>query len=174
MRKEQKTQAIEELTEKFSNAPFFYVTDSSALTVEQVNNLRGKCFEKGVEMKVVKNTLTKKALEKVEGADYSELYDALKGPTALMFSSTANVPAKIIEEFRKSHDKPVLKAAYIDSSIYIGDDQVKALASLKSKEELIGEVILLLQSPAKNVISALSSGGGKLAGLVKALQERAQ
>ena len=174
MRKEQKTQAIEELTEKFSNAPFFYVTDSSALTVEQVNNLRGKCYEKGVEMKVVKNTLTKKALESIEGADYSGLYDALKGPTALMFSSTANVPAKIIEEFRKKHDKPVLKAAYIDSSIYIGDDQVKALASLKSKEELIGEVILLLQSPAKNVISALSSGGGKLAGLVKALQERAQ
>ena len=174
MRKEQKTQAIEELTEKFSNAPFFYVTDSSALTVEQVNNLRGKCYEKGVEMKVVKNTLTKKALESIEGIDYSELYEALKGPTALMFSSTANVPAKIIEEFRKSHDKPVLKAAYIDSSIYIGDDQVKALASLKSKEELIGEVILLLQSPAKNVISALSSGGNKLAGLVKALQERAQ
>lgn len=174
MRKEQKTQAIEELTEKFSNAPFFYVTDSSALTVEQVNNLRGKCYEKGVEMKVVKNTLTKKALESIEGTDYSELYDALKGPTALMFSSTANVPAKIIEEFRKSHDKPVLKAAYIDSSIYIGDDQVKALASLKSKEELIGEVILLLQSPAKNVISALSSGGNKLAGIVKALQERAQ
>lgn len=174
MRKEQKTQAIQELTEKFSNAPFFYVTDSSALTVEQVNNLRGKCFEKGVEMKVVKNTLTKKALESIEGTDYSELYESLKGPTALMFSSTANVPAKIIEEFRKSHDKPVLKAAYIDSSIYIGDDQVKALASLKSKEELIGEVILLLQSPAKNVISALKSSGGKLAGLVKALQERAE
>jgi len=174
MRKEQKTQAIEELTEKFSNAPFFYVTDSSALTVEQVNVLRGKCFENGVEMKVVKNTLTKKALESIEGTDYSELYDSLKGPTALMFSSTANVPAKIIEEFRKSHDKPVLKAAYIDSSVYIGDDQVKALASLKSKEELIGEVILLLQSPAKNVISALSSGGNKLAGIVKTLQERAQ
>ena len=174
MRKEQKTQAIQELTEKFSNAPFFYVTDSSALTVEQVNNLRGKCFEKGVEMKVVKNTLTKKALESIEGTDYSELYESLKGPTALMFSSTANVPAKIIEEFRKTHDKPVLKAAYIDSSVYIGDDQVKALASLKSKEELIGEVILLLQSPAKNVVSALKSSSGKLAGLVKALQERAQ
>ena len=174
MRKEQKTQAIQELTEKFSNAPFFYVTDSSALTVEQVNNLRGKCFEKGVEMKVVKNTLTKKALESIEGTDYSELYESLKGPTALMFSSTANVPAKIIEEFRKTHDKPVLKAAYIESSVYIGDDQVKALASLKSKEELIGEVILLLQSPAKNVVSALKSSSGKLAGLVKALQERAQ
>ena len=174
MRKEQKTAAIAELTEKFSSNPFFYVTDSSALTVEQVNKLRGLCYEKGVEMKVVKNTLARKALESIEGTDYSGLYDILKGPTALMFTSTANVPAKIIEEFRKSHDKPVLKAAYIDSDIFIGDEQVNALANLKSKEELIGEVILLLQSPAKNVISALQSGGSKLAGIVKALQERAE
>jgi len=166
---------IAELKEKFSNSTFFYLTDSSTLTVEQINELRGMFFEKGIEMRVVKNTLAKKALEAVEGeTNYTELYDSLKGPTAVLFSDVANSPARVLEEFRKKADKPTLKAAYIDSDVYIGDDQLKALASLKSKEELVGEIITLLQSPAKNVISALKSGGSTIAGLMKALEDRAE
>jgi large subunit ribosomal protein L10 len=175
MTRAEKTTAIAELKEKFSNNSFFYLTDSSTLTVEQVNKLRGLCFEKGVEMKVVKNTLAIKALEDApEEKGYSELFQSLKGPTAIMFTETANVPAKIIEEFRKDHERPILKAAYIDTSVYVGDDQVKALAALKSKEELIGEIIGLLQSPAKTVISSLKSGGATIMGLLKALEERAE
>ncbi len=174
MTRDNKVKAVEELKEKLSNAAHFYIADSSALTVEQVNKLRGLCYEKGVEIKVVKNSLVQKAMQAVgEDGRYDELYGALKGPTSLMFSEVANSPAKIIEEFRKDHDKPVLKAAYIDSSIYLGDDAVKELAALKSKEELIGDVIMLLQSPAKNLISALQSGGQTLSGLLKSLEERA-
>jgi len=175
MTRAEKTTAIAELKEKFSNNSFFYLTDSSTLTVEQVNKLRGLCFEKGVEMKVVKNTLAIKALQDApEEKGYAQLYESLKGPTAIMFTETANVPAKIIEEFRKGHERPILKAAYIDTSVYVGDDQVKALAALKSKEELIGEIISLLQSPAKTVISSLQSGGSTIMGLLKALEERAE
>lgn len=175
MTRAEKTTAIAELKEKFSNNSFFYLTDSSTLTVEQVNKLRRLCFEKGVEMKVVKNTLAIKALKDApEEKGYSKLFDSLKGPTAIMFSETANVPAKIIETFRKEHERPVLKAAYIDTSIFLGDDQVKTLSALKSKEELIGEIIALLQSPAKNVISSLKSGGSTIMGLLKALEERAE
>ncbi|MEM1320139.1 MAG: 50S ribosomal protein L10 [Bacteroidota bacterium] len=169
----EKTAAIESLKEKFSNNTFFYLTDSSTLTVEQVNKLRGLCFEKGIEMQVVKNTLARKALEAApEEKGYAQLYDALKGPTAVMFTTVANAPARIIEEFRKSNERPLLKAAYIDTAVFIGDDQLKALAKLKSKEELIGDVIGLLQSPAKNVISSLKSGGSTIMGLLKALEER--
>ncbi|SRR5690606_29661068 len=175
MTRAEKMTAIEELKEKFNNNSFFYLTDSSTLTVAQVNNLRRLCFEKGVEMKVVKNALAKQALSDApEEKGYEKLFDSLKGPTAIMFTQTANVPAKIIEEFRKEHEKPVLKAAYIDTSIFLGDDQVKTLSSLKSKEELIGEIIGLLQSPAKNVVSALKSGGSTIMGLLKALEERAE
>ena len=175
MTRAEKTTAIAELKEKFSNNSFFYLTDSSTLTVEQVNKLRGLCYEKGVEMKVVKNTLAKKALEDApEDKGYSALFDSLKGPTAIMFTETANVPARIIEEFRKSYAKPTIKAAYIDTSVFVGDDQLKALAALKSKEELVGEIIGLLQSPAKNVISALKSGGSTIMGLLKALEERSE
>ena len=175
MTRAEKSTAIAELKEKFSNSAFFYLTDSSTLTVEQVNNLRRLCFEKGVEMKVVKNTLAVKALEDAaEEKGYTELYQALKGPTAIMFTEVANVPAKVIEEFRKESDRPILKAAYIDTAVYIGDDQLEALTQLKSKEDLIGEIIGLLQSPAKNVISALKSGGSTIAGLLKTLEERAE
>lgn len=175
MTRAEKTTAIAELKEKFSNNSFFYLTDASTMTVEQVTKFRGLCFDKGVEMKVVKNTLAKKALEdSSEDKGYAPLYDALKGPTAIMFTETANVPAKIIEEFRKDSDRPILKAAYIDTAVYIGDDQLKSLTQLKSKEDLIGEVITLLQSPAKNVISALQSGGSTLSGLLKALEERGE
>ena len=175
MTREEKTMVIDELKSKFTDASFFYIADSSGLTVEEINNFRSLCYEKGVEMRVVKNTLIKKALEAAsEDNGYEELYDTLKGPSSLMFAEIANTPAKVIEEFRKTFDKPILKAAYIDSGIYKGDDALKELSALKSKEELIGEIILLLQSPAKNVISSLKSGSSTIAGLVKSLQDRAE
>ena len=176
MTRAEKTTAISELKEKFSNHSFFYLTDSSTLTVEQINKLRGLCFEKGVELKVVKNTLAKKALEDApEEKGYAALFDALKGPTAIMFApEAANVPAKIIKEFRESFDKPTLKAAYIDTSVYLGDEYVKELSELKSKEDLLGEIVTLLQSPAKNLVSALQSGGSTIMGLLKALEERSE
>ncbi len=174
MNKAQKTQAIEDLKEKFANATFFYITDASTLTVGQVTSFRKLCFEQNVQMQVVKNTLVKKALESSdESKNFSGLYDSLHGPTALLFCETANIPARILEQFRKANSRPILKAAYIDSSIYVGDDQIEILTKLKSKEELIGEIIGLLQSPAKNVISALKSGGSTIAGLLKTLEERA-
>ena len=123
-------------------------------------------------MQVVKNTLLRKAMDRVEDKDYSELYDLLKGNTGLMTADTGNVPAKLIKEFRKKSDRPILKGAYVQEAIFVGDNQVDALASLKSKDELVGDIIALLQSPAKNVISGLKSGGGTLAGIVKTLQER--
>lgn len=176
MTRAEKTAAIEELKDKFSNSSFFYLTDSSTLTVEQVSKLRRMCFEKGVEMKVVKNTLAQKALESApEEKGYNALFDSLKGPTAIMFTETANVPARIIDEFRKEDEnleKPEIKAAYIDTAVYVGHDQIKVLKALKSKEELIGEIITILQSPAKTVISSLQSGGATLSGLLKALGER--
>ncbi len=175
MTRTEKAAVIEALKEKLNDTEFFYVTDSSALTVEQVNNFRQLCYEKGVEMKVVKNTLFRKALEAGDTEkNYERLYEVLKGTTAVLWTKTANAPAKVIKEFRENHEKPVLKAAYIDTAIYIGDDQVESLTKLKSKEDLISEVITLLQSPVKNVIGSLQSGGNTLAGLIKALQERAE
>jgi len=174
MTRQEKATVIEELKEKFENNDFFYITDSSTLTVQEVNSFRQLCFEKGVEMKVVKNTLAQKALESApEEKNYAQIYEALKGPTAFLFTETANVPARLIKEFREDHDRPILKAAYIDTSVYMGDDQIEPLTKLKSKEELLGEVIGLLQSPIKNVISSLQSGGQTLSGLLKALEERA-
>ncbi|MBL7830705.1 MAG: 50S ribosomal protein L10 [Saprospiraceae bacterium] len=174
MNKSNKGVAIEELKEKLSDSNFFYITDSSSLTVERINNLRRICFDKGVEMKVVKNTLLRKAMESFgDERGYAGLYEALHGPTAIMFTETASVPAKIIKEFRKDETRPLIKAAYIDSAIYLGDHMIEDLVNLKSKEQLIGEIITILQSPAKNVISALKSGGSTIAGLVKALEERA-
>jgi large subunit ribosomal protein L10 len=173
MTRTEKAAAIEELKEKFENSSFFYVTDSSTLTVEQVNKLRGLLFEQGIEMKVVKNTLAKKALESApDERNYAELFDSLKGPTALMFTEVANAPARIIKDFRKENERPLIKAAYIDSSVYVGDDQLDALAALKSKEELLGEIVGLLQSPIKNVLGSLQSGGNTIMGLLKALEER--
>ncbi len=174
MIKSEKAAMVEALKDKFSNSQYFYVTDYSTLTVEQINNLRRKCFEQGIEIQVLKNTLVKKALEQVNDTAYTDLYAALKGPTAIMFSEVSNAPAKVIKEFRKTHEKPVLKAAYIDSDIFFGDDQVESLSSLKSKEELIGDVILLLQSPIKNVLGSLQSGGNTISGLLKALEERGE
>lgn len=175
MTKAEKTAVIEELKEKFSNSSFFYITDSSELTVEQVNKLRRMLFNKGIEMRVVKNTLVKKALESLteqEDRGYADLMDVLTGPSAIMFTEVGNAPARVIEEFRKSNEKPTIKAAYIDSAVYLGDDQLKVLSKLKSKEELLGELIGLLQSPPKTVISQLQSGGQKIMGLLKTLEER--
>ncbi|MEL6658655.1 MAG: 50S ribosomal protein L10 [Bacteroidota bacterium] len=174
MTRTEKVAAVEVLKEKFSNSDFFYVTDASTLTVEQVNKLRSMLFEKGIEMQVVKNTLARKALESLpEENNYSELFDALKGPTAIMFSEVANAPARVIKEFRgKDAERPILKAAYIDTAIYQGDDQLKALSDLKSKEELLGDLLGLLQAPIHNVMGALNSGGNTLSGLLKALEER--
>ncbi len=175
MTKAEKTQLIESLAEKLRDSEYFYVTDSSALTVEQVNILRRQFFEQGIEMKVVKNTLMRKALDSLpEEKNVAGLYDSLVGPTSILFTEVANSPAKILKEFRKKHDKPILKAAYIDTDVFVGDDQLGPLSELKSKEDLLGEVIGLLQSPAKNVLSALQSGSQTIAGLVKALEERGE
>jgi large subunit ribosomal protein L10 len=174
MTKAEKTQVIDNLSEKFASSEYFYLTDFISLSVEQVNKFRRLCFENEVEFKVVKNTLIKKALEKhAEEKGYEALYEVLKGSTAIMFAESGNLPAKLISEFRKSNEKPLIKAAYIDSAIYVGDEQLDTLKSIKSKEELVGDIILLLQSPVKNVIGSLKSGGNTLSGLLKALEERA-
>ncbi len=172
MTKEQKSQYIEDLSAKLSDSGVFYLADTAELTVEKVNELRRKCFHNNIELKVVKNTLLQKALERIEDKDYSELYGVLAGPTSIMFAEVGNAPAKLIKDFRKKNDKPILKAAYIDESVYVGEENLDFLESIKSKEELIGEIVGLLQSPAKNVISGLKSGGGKLAGILKTLGER--
>lgn len=172
MTREEKAVVIQELAEKLSKSPFFYITDASNLPVETINRFRGLCYKRGVEFKVVKNTLLQKAMESLNDG-YTPLFPALKGPTSIMFAEQGNIPARLLKEFRTGGtDKPILKAAYIDSAIYTGDDQLDALTSLKSKEELIAGIIFTLQSPARNVISALQSSGGKLAGIVKTLQER--
>lgn len=174
MKKSDKVAEIEVLKGKFEQAEFFYIADSSELTVEQINALRRKCFENEIEMKVAKNTLIRKALESIDGGEaYTEIYEALKGPTSLFFTKVANSPAKVISDFRgKDGEKPLLKAAYIDTSIYLGDESLKSLEAIKSKEELVGEIIGLLQSPIKNVMGALKSGNNKLAGLLKTLADR--
>ncbi len=174
MTRTEKEKAVKKLKKKFKNNDFFYLTDSSELTVEEVNELRGLCYEKGVEIKVVKNTLAIKAMQSLAvDRGFDKLYEALKGPTAIMFTETASIPAKIIKEFRKNHQKPVLKAAYIDSDVFVGDEMVDTLASLKSKEELVGEIISLLESPIKGVLSALDAGG-TIASLLTALEDRGE
>ena len=171
MTRQEKDQFIDSIAEKLEASKNLYLADISGLNVNDANDLRRLCFSKGVEVQVVKNTLLRKAMEKVEG-NYEDSYELLVGNTALMTSDIGSVPAKVIEEFRKKHDKPILKAAFIEESLYLGDEQVKELASLKSKDELIGEIVGLLQSPAKNVISALQSAGGKLSGILTTLSER--
>lgn len=175
MNKDQKNEVIEVLKEKFNQYNHFYVTNTESLTVEQVSKLRRICFDKKVEMKVAKNTLIKKALQGLDDKRFSGVYESLNGVTALLFSESAKEPAMIISTFRKEGnlEKPVLKAAFIDGDVFEGNDQLKALITLKSKQDLIGEIIGLLQSPAKNVISGLNAGN-KLAGLIKALEGRAE
>ena len=171
MNKEEKHELVLALTEQIKEYGNFYITDTSDLTVAKVNDIRRKCFESDITMQVAKNSLIKKAMEAIDG-DFSPMFDALKGSSSILFSKSATAPAKLIKQLRKRGEKPILKAAYIDASIFVGDNQLDTLINLKSKEQLIGEIIGLLQSPAKNVISALQSGGNKLAGIVKTLQER--
>lgn len=171
MKREEKYQIIESLTEKLKTSDFFYLTDTSELDVETINKLRRLCFKKEVSLQVVKNTLLKKAMDKSE-KDFEPLYDVLKGATSIMFADTGNVPARLIKEFRKTSPKPIIKGAYIQEAYFIGDNQLEALSNIKSKDELLGDLIGLLQSPAKNIVSALQSGGGILAGVVKTLSEK--
>lgn len=172
MDKNQKNQEIAELKEKFSNTQYFYLCDPETLTVEKTNKFRRLCFNSGIEYRVSKNTLIRKALEQV-GGNYEAVYPLLNGQTGVMFSEDGASPAKLLKEFRKGGDRPILKGAYIDSDVFVGDNQIDVLAALKSKGELLGEIIGLLQSPARNVISALQgSSAQKIAGLVKALEER--
>ena len=173
MTKEEKNQFIDVLDKSIQENSNFYLADISGLTAEESSSLRRLCFRREVSLQVVKNTLLKKALEKNE-SNYEELYDVLKGNTSIMFTDTANAPAKVIKEFRKKHDKPVFKAAHLDASFYIGEEYLDTLSDLKSKDELIAEIIALLQSPAKNVISSLQSGSNKLSGIVKTLAERSE
>ncbi|MDR0802373.1 50S ribosomal protein L10 [Fluviicola sp.] len=173
MNKDQKAQYIEDLASDLSKANIFYLADTAALTVETINQLRRRCFQQNIELRVVKNTLLAKAMAKVEGRNYDNLASVLSGPTSIMFSEVGNAPAKLIKDFRKKNDKPVLKGAYIEEAVFIGDNQLDALEAIKSREELIGDIIGLLQSPAKNVISGLTGGGQKIAGILKTLEERA-
>ena len=172
MNKEAKKKMIEALDGMLNDNKNFYLADISGLTAEENSSLRRLCYKREVSLQVVKNTLLKKAFEKNE-ANFSELYDVLVGNTSIMTSNSGNGPAKVIKEFRKKNEKPILKAAHLDESFYIGDEHLASLADLKSKDELIGDIITLLQSPAKKVISALQSGGNKLTGIVKVLQEKA-
>jgi large subunit ribosomal protein L10 len=172
MKREEKDVIIDSITELLEKYPNVYITDTSALTVGKTNELRRLCFNKGVKMLVAKNSLIQKAMEKSNAEAFEGIFEALKGTSALMFSDTGNIPAKVIKEFRRKNEKPVLKGAYIDTAVFLGDNQLDMLSAIKSKNELVGDIIGLLQSPAKNVISGLKSGGGKLAGILKTLSER--
>jgi large subunit ribosomal protein L10 len=172
MTRQEKDNLISDLADRLSKSEVVYLTDIAGLNAEDSSKLRRLCFQRDVQLRVVKNTLLQKAMEQVEGKEYGDLVTVLKGNTGLMISEAGNVPAKLIKEFRKKSEKPILKGAYIEEGVYIGDETLEMLANLKSKNELIADIVALLQSPAKNVISGLSSSGGKLAGIVKTLQER--
>lgn len=176
MTREEKAKVIERLTEKFDQNSHFYIADASGLTVAQVNDFRRLCFKYGIEYGVYKNTLIKKALEKREGIDFSAMFEVLKGFSGILFSrEIANAPAKVMKEMRlKLQGRPVLKAAYVETDVYLGDESLDSLSELKSKNELIADIIALLQSPAKNIVSALLSGKGKVSGIVTALEKRAK
>ena len=172
MNREEKTAIINSLAEKLTTFPHYYITDISNLNAEQTAALRRKCFESDITLMVVKNTLLTKALEKVEMAD-ADIVKVLEGSTSVMFAQSGKAPAVLIKEFRRKSDRPVLKAAYVEQCAYVGDAMLDQLVNIKSREELIGDIVMLLQSPTKNVISALqASAGSKVAGLVKALEER--
>lgn len=171
MKKEEKVQIIDQITEKINSYSHFYLADISELDATETSDLRRKCFEKEINLVVVKNTLLKKALENC-GGSYDELYGTLANATSIMFCNTGNVPAKLIREFRKGHEKPVLKAAFVEEAIYLGDEQLDMLSQLKSKNELIADVLLLLQSPMKNLMSAMQSEGNRLSGVLKALADK--
>ncbi|WP_282164370.1 50S ribosomal protein L10 [Cellulophaga baltica] len=172
MTREEKLNVIEDLTAQLGNASTVYLADISGLDAVTTSDLRRACFKANIKLAVVKNTLLEKAMN-ASDKDFGDLADVLKGSTSLMFAETGNGPAKLIKAFRaKTKDKPLLKGAFVEEAVYIGDDQLEALVNIKSKEEVIGDIISLLQSPAKNVISGLKSGGGKIAGILKTLSEK--
>jgi large subunit ribosomal protein L10 len=171
MRREEKNAIIDSLAEKLKEYSHFYLTDTAQLNAADTSDLRRKCFENDIKLVVVKNTLLKRALEMSEG-NFEELYPVLKGTTSIMFTQTGNGPAKLIKEFRKQHDKPVLKGAYVQESVFIGDKMIDMLISVKTKQELIGDIVLLLQSPARNIVSALQSGGNKIHGVLETLSKK--
>ena len=171
MTREEKSQVIEALTTKLTEGNIIYLADISGLNALETSNLRRACFKANIKLAVVKNSLLEKAMAKSD-KDFGELPEILKGNTSLMISDTGNAPAKLIKEFRKKSKLPLLKGAYVEQAIYVGDDQLDALVNIKSKEEVIGDIITILQSPAKNVISALQSGGNKLSGIIKTLSEK--
>jgi large subunit ribosomal protein L10 len=173
MRKKDKKLLIEDLTQQLTDNNNFYLADISDLNAVDTSDLRRLCFKYGIKMQVVKNTLLKKAMDNVE-RDLEELYSTLKGNTSIMFAEAGNGPAKMIKEFRKKSERPILKAAYIEEMTYIGDEQLDFLVAIKSKDELIGDIISLLQSPVKNVVSALQSGGAKLSGVLETLSQRSE
>ena len=171
MTREEKNQAIEELQAMLQDTNVVYLTDASSLNSADTTKLRGECHKADIKLQVVKNTLLRIAMERTEGREYGDLMDVLKGQTALMTGSVGNAPAKLIKEFRKNSERPILKGAYVEEAVYIGDDQLKALTEIKSKDELLGELVGLLQSPMRNVLGALQSGGNTISGLVKSLSE---
>ena len=171
MTKEEKSQVIEKLTAELSDAKTLYLTDTAGLNAQDTSALRRACFKANIRLSVVKNTLLSKAMD-ASDKEFGDLKEVLKGNTSLMFSEIGNAPAKVIKDFRKKSEKQVLKGAYIEEAVFIGDNHIDALVAIKSKEELIGEIVTLLQSPAKNVISGLKSSGGNLAGILKTLSER--
>jgi large subunit ribosomal protein L10 len=171
MTKEEKNQLIDSLAETLKSSNTVYLTDISNLNSSNSTRLRSLCFKRNVKLQVVKNTLLKKAMEKSD-KDFEGLFAILHGPTSVMISDSGNVPAKLIKEFRKTSDKPILKGAFVQEMIFIGDDQLDMLMALKSKNELIADIVALLQSPAKNVISGLQSGGHKLSGILQTLSEK--
>lgn len=173
MRREEKNAIIESLAERLKEYNHFYLTDTAELNAADTSALRRKCFENDIKLIVVKNTLLKRALEQ-SGVNFDELFTVLKGTTSVMFTNTGNSPAKLIKEFRKGHDKPLLKGAYVQESVYLGDNMLDALVSVKTREELIGDIIALLQSPAKNVISALQSGGNTIHGVLETLSKKTE
>lgn len=171
MTREEKATVIQDLTVQLGSSPVIYLADISGLNASSTSDLRRACFKANIKLAVVKNTLLAKAMEASE-REFGELPGILKGNTSLMISDTGNAPAKLIKTFRKKSDRPLLKGAFIEEAIYIGDDKLDALISIKSREEMIGDIVALLQSPAKNVISGLKSGGGKLAGILKTLSDK--
>jgi len=171
MRREEKNTIIDSLAETLKEYSHFYLTDTAQLNAADTSDLRRKCYENDIKLIVVKNTLLKRALEQSE-VNFEELYPVLKGTTSIMFANTGNGPAKLIREFRKKHVKPVLKGAYVQESIFIGENMLDALISIKTRQELVGDIIFMLQSPAKNVISALQSGGNKIHGVLETLSKK--
>jgi large subunit ribosomal protein L10 len=171
MTRQEKATVIQDLTTQLGENPIIYLADISGMDAKTTSDLRRACFKANIKLAVVKNTLLSKAMD-ASDKEFGELPSVLKGNTSLMFSEVGNAPAKLIKAFRKKSEKPLLKGAFVEEAVYIGDENLEALVSIKSKEEMIGEIIGLLQSPAKNVISGLKSGGGKLAGILKTLSER--